>query len=210
MARPSRRRSRRSTRTRTCRDRSRTPSTARTSTGATRRSSRSSPRSASASTSSPRTSASSTRPRGPPGRTRWTSMALPSASTSPSWSPARLLPVLRCVRRPLTADVPTDSSVEAPPSLQPAKKYCDVTGLEVCILAAELLCHSRACAAQAASLHADVHLRRRRTSTLARLSAITTQRSTRSSRLSSPPSSRHTSRSAEGASCASSTSPVRD
>jgi len=34
------------------------------------------------------------------------------------------------------ADDVTDTSIEAPPSLLPARKYCDITGLEARILSA--------------------------------------------------------------------------
>jgi hypothetical protein len=34
------------------------------------------------------------------------------------------------------SDCEIDTSIEAPPSLLPARKYCDITGLEVCILSA--------------------------------------------------------------------------
>jgi hypothetical protein len=37
---------------------------------------------------------------------------------------------LRLCERPLM--LPPDTSIEAPPSFLPQRKYCDITGLEVC------------------------------------------------------------------------------
>lgn len=37
---------------------------------------------------------------------------------------------IRCLCHKLTVDACTDHEYEAPPSLRPSKKYCDITGLE--------------------------------------------------------------------------------
>ena len=43
-----------------------------------------------------------------------------------------LLRVSWMVDRCSLTDGETDTSIEAPPSLLPARKYCDITGLEAC------------------------------------------------------------------------------
>ncbi|KAH6904610.1 hypothetical protein BKA70DRAFT_1109012, partial [Coprinopsis sp. MPI-PUGE-AT-0042] len=40
-------------------------------------------------------------------------------------------------------EIPTYSTIEAPPSLWPQKRYCDITGLEVCDFATGLRYHDR-------------------------------------------------------------------
>lgn len=66
-------------------------------------------------------------------------MACPIRPLRTSHTKRILLRVSRVAREVLVvsfAERDTDTSIEAPPSLLPARKYCDITGLEARILLA--------------------------------------------------------------------------